>query len=113
MRESPALAILPPLLDRGAHVRAHDPKGVPEARALLPAAIDYRDDPYAALEGADALVLLTEWNEYRGLDLAEVKRRMAGRVVVDLRNVYEPRRMAAEGFEYHSIGRQAGGIGDR
>ena len=88
MREAPALAILPPLLDRGARIRAHDPKGVP-----------------AALDGADALVLMTEWNEYRGLDLDEVARRMAGRVVVDLRNVYDPEAMAARGFDYHCVGR--------
>ena len=105
MREAPALAILPPLLDRGAHVRAHDPKGVPEARSLLPNAVEYVADPYAALDGADALVLMTEWNEYRGLDLDEVLRRMAGRVVVDLRNVYDPAVMAARGFDYHCVGR--------
>ncbi len=105
MREAPALAILPPLLDRGARIRAHDPKGMPEARSLLPSAIDYCDDPYATLDGADALVLLTEWNEYRGLDLGQVRTRMAGRVVVDLRNVYDPVRMAAHGFDYHCIGR--------
>jgi UDPglucose 6-dehydrogenase len=105
MREAPALAILPPLLDRGARIRAHDPKGMPEARALLPSAVDYCDDPYSAVDGADALVLLTEWNEYRGLDLDEIRRRMAGRVVVDLRNIYDPRRMADEGFDYHCVGR--------
>jgi UDPglucose 6-dehydrogenase len=105
MREAPALAILPPLLDRGARIRAHDPKGVPEARGLLPSAVDYCDDPYSAVDGADALVLLTEWNEYRGLDLDELRRRMTGRVVVDLRNIYDPRRMADEGFEYHCVGR--------
>jgi UDPglucose 6-dehydrogenase len=105
MREAPALAILPPLLDRGARIRAHDPKGVPEARSLLPGAVEYVADPYAALDGADALVLMTEWNEYRGLDLDEVGRRMAGRVVVDLRNVYDPATMADRGFAYHCIGR--------
>lgn len=105
MREAPALAILPPLLDRGARIRAHDPKGVPEARSLLPSAVEYVADPYAALDGADALVLMTEWNEYRGLDLDEVARRMAGRVVVDLRNVYDPEAMAARGFDYHCVGR--------
>ncbi len=108
MREAPALAILPPLLDRGARIRAHDPKGVPEARSLLPGAVEYLADPYAALDGADALVLMTEWNEYRGLDLDEVARRMAGRVVVDLRNVYDPAGMAARGFDYHCVGRAGG-----
>jgi UDPglucose 6-dehydrogenase len=108
MREAPARAILPPLLDRGARIRAHDPKGMAEARGLLPAAVEYCDDPYTTLDGADALVLMTEWNEYRGLDLDEVRQRMAGRVVVDLRNVYDPRRMAAEGFDYHCVGRPRG-----
>ncbi len=105
MREAPALAILPPLLDRGAHIRAHDPKGMHEARSLLPATVDYRDDPYTTLDGADALVLLTEWNEYRGLDLKQIRSRMAGTVVVDLRNVYDPATMRAAGFDYYCLGR--------
>ncbi|WP_372717683.1 UDP-glucose/GDP-mannose dehydrogenase family protein [Immundisolibacter sp.] len=105
MREAPALAILPPLLDRGARIRAHDPKGMHEARSLLPATVEYCDDPYAALEGADAMVLLTEWNEYRGLDLRQIRSRMAGNVVVDLRNVYDPAAMRAAGFDYHCLGR--------
>jgi UDPglucose 6-dehydrogenase len=105
MREAPALAILPPLLDRGAHIRAHDPKGVHEARSLLPATVEYFDDPYTTLAGADALVLLTEWNEYRGLDLKQIRSRMAGNVVVDLRNVYNPAAMRAAGFDYHCLGR--------
>jgi len=105
MREAPALAILPALIEKGARIRAHDPKGVTEARALLPDSVVYFDDIYETLAGADALVLLTEWNAYRGLDLEEVKNRMRGNVFVDLRNVYEPDEMRAAGFSYTCVGR--------
>ena len=105
MRDAPALAILPPLVEKGARIRATDPRGVPEAKALLPDAVEYVEDVWEALDGADAVVLLTEWNVYRGLDLEEVRRRMRGRVFVDLRNVYEPEQMRALGFEYTCVGR--------
>ena len=105
MRDAPALTILPPLVERGARVRATDPRGVPEAKALLPDSVEYVEDAYEALDGADAVVLLTEWNVYRGLDLKEMRRRMRGRVFVDLRNVYEPDQMRALGFEYTCVGR--------
>jgi len=108
MRDSPALGILPTLIEKGARVRAHDPKGVDEARALLPAEVEYCDDIYATLEGADAVVLMTEWNAYRGLDLDEALKRMRGRVFVDLRNVYEPDEMRAAGFDYCCVGRGVG-----
>ena len=78
VRESPSLAILPPLVEKGARIRATDPHGIKEARAHLPDSIEYVPDVYETLEGADAVVLLTEWNAYRGLDLDEVKRRMRG-----------------------------------
>ena len=105
MRDAPALAILPPLVEKGARVRATDPRGVPEAKALLPGSVEYAEDVWEALDGADAVVLLTEWNVYRGLDLEEVRRRMRGKVFVDLRNVYEPDQMRALGFEYTCVGR--------
>jgi UDPglucose 6-dehydrogenase len=105
MREAPSLAILPKLIENGAKVRAHDPKGIAEAKTLLPASIHYVDDIYAVFDGADAAVLITEWNAYRSLDLEQVRRRMAGRVFIDLRNVYDPAQMRAAGFEYHSVGR--------
>ena len=105
VREAPSMAILPPLVKRGARVRATDPRGMEEARAHLPDSVEYFDDIYETLEGADAVVLLTEWNAYRGLDLEEVKRRMRGNVFVDLRNVYEPDPMRSAGFEYTCIGR--------
>ena len=111
MRAAPSLAILPRLMENGCRVHAHDPQGMAEARALLPAGIKYFDEIYAALEGADAVVLLTEWNAYRNLDLARLKVLLARPVFVDLRNVYEPDVMRAAGFAYHCVGRGGHGAG--
>jgi UDPglucose 6-dehydrogenase len=105
MRDAPALSILPPLMDKGAEVRAHDPQGVEEAKPLLPEALGYFDDVYQMVEGADAVVMMTEWNEYRGLHLARIKEAMRGDVFVDLRNVYGPQIMADAGFDYYAVGR--------
>lgn len=104
MREAPSLVILPALLEAGARLVAHDPEGMDGARSLLPG-IGFADGPYAALEGADAFVLLTEWDAYRALDLDRVRQIMRGRVVVDLRNVYRPEEMRRRGFAYVSVGR--------
>ena len=105
MRDAPALAILPVLLEKGARVRAHDPEGMEEAKKLLPEGIEYADGPYHAVEGADAVVLMTEWNAYRGLDLERIKSLMSGKIFVDLRNVYEPEHMREAGFDYTCVGR--------
>jgi UDPglucose 6-dehydrogenase len=105
MRDAPALSILPALIEKGAAIRAHDPQGIEEARKLLPPEVVYCHEIYETLEQADAAVLLTEWNAYRGLNLAKVKQRMRGRVFCDLRNVYEPEKMRAAGFEYVCVGR--------
>ena len=105
MRDAPSLAILPPLMDRGAQIRAHDPQGMEEAKLELPPGIHYAESIEDAIQGADAVVLMTEWNEYRGLDLGTLKESMTGNVFVDLRNVYEPESMRALGFEYSCIGR--------
>jgi UDPglucose 6-dehydrogenase len=105
MRDSPSLSILPALLDRGARVHAHDPQGMGEAREALPEGIVYCDDVYEPFTDADAVVLLTEWNVYRGLDLQRAKQVMRGRVFCDLRNVYEPAQMHAAGFDYVCVGR--------
>lgn len=105
MREAPSLFILSRLMADGAAVRAHDPKGMSEAKQLLPDGVVYCDDIYETMREADALILMTEWNVYRGLDLAQVKARMRGRVFVDLRNVYDPGRLKAAGFGYVSVGR--------
>ena len=105
MRDAPALSILPKLIENGVRVHAHDPQAMSEARAMLPESVMYFDDIYAALAGADAVVLLTEWNAYRGMDLARVRQLMRGNVFLDLRNVYEPDAMRAAGFDYHCVGR--------
>ncbi len=105
MRDSPAIAILPSLIENGALVRAHDPKGVEEAKGVLPVSIDYCEDIYETLRGADAAILMTEWNAYRGLDLDRVLAMMRGQVFIDLRNVYEPAEMRASGFDYVCVGR--------
>jgi UDPglucose 6-dehydrogenase len=104
MREAPSIPLVTGLLDMGAKVRAHDPVGMEQARKELPD-IEYCDDPYACIKGADAMVVVTEWVQYRTLDLERVKREMAQPVVVDLRNIYRPEEMAALGFTYESIGR--------
>ena len=105
MRESPSLPIISRLVGDGAVVRAFDPEGMDQARPLLPDAVVYCRDAMDAATGADALVLLTEWNEFRALSPARLAAVMRGAVVVDLRNVYDPPAMRQAGFNYHSIGR--------
>ena len=104
MREAPSIPLVTGLLDMGAKVRAHDPVGIEQARKELPD-IEYCDDPYDCVKGADAMVLVTEWVQYRALDLERVKQAMAQPVVVDLRNIYRPEEMVAHGFAYESVGR--------
>ena len=104
MRDAPSIPLVTGLLDMGAKVRAHDPVGMEMARRELPD-IEYCDDPYLCARGADALVVVTEWAQYRALDLERLKNELAHPVVVDLRNVYRPEDMAAHGFIYDSIGR--------
>ena len=106
MREAPSLSILPVLAAEGADVRAYDPAAAAEARKLLPE-VTMEADPYACVEGADALVILTEWDQFRALDLDRVRAILRQPVVVDLRNVYKPDDMAARGFTYVSVGRPA------
>ena len=106
MRDSPSLAILPVLHEAGARVRAFDPEGVEEAKKLMPE-LNYCADAYATMEGADALILVTEWNEFRALDLGRVKAQLRQPHVIDHRNIYQPEEMTAVGFTYHSIGRPA------
>ena len=105
MRDAPSLAILPALADRGAIIRAHDPAGMDEARHHLPAAIQYAASIDEAVTGADAVVLLTEWNQYRGLDLDDLRARMRGDIFIDLRNVYERELVQLHGFQYTCVGR--------
>jgi UDPglucose 6-dehydrogenase len=104
MREAPALGIIRSLLDDGATVRAYDPVAKDEAMKLLPE-IDYVDDEYTAVKGADALVFVTEWNQFRALDLLRIRDLMTTPKVADLRNIYEPEDMREMGFEYVGVGR--------
>jgi UDPglucose 6-dehydrogenase len=104
MRDAPSLVILPELVRRGAKIQAHDPVGMEEARRLMPS-LGYRDDAYEAIAGADALVILTEWNSYRALDLKRIKAIMRSPTIVDLRNIYRPDEVAQLGFRYASLGR--------
>ncbi len=104
MRESASLEVIPALKRAGAAVRAFDPEGMPEAKRLLDGVV-WCDSAYATLEGADALAILTEWNEFRALDLKRVKSLLKAPVVIDYRNIYRPEEMAAAGFRYPSLGR--------
>jgi UDPglucose 6-dehydrogenase len=105
MREAPSIALITALHDMGASVRAYDPAGMAQARAVVPGEVTYCDNAYACAEGADALVIVTEWEQFRALDLARLKQAMARPVVVDLRNIYRPEEMVRHGFTYVGIGR--------
>jgi len=104
MREAPSLDIAKLLLERGAVVRAYDPAAMDKSRAILPE-LDYRRDAYAVADGADGLIVVTEWNEFRNLDLGRVMRSMRRPVLVDGRNIYDPTGMRSLGFVYRGIGR--------
>ncbi len=107
MRDAPSVAIISRLVEEGAAIRAFDPVAVEHARPLLPDCVAYCEDAYDALQGADAVVVVTEWNEFRALSPARVRDAMRGRVVVDLRNVFDPAAMAAAGLAYQGVGRRA------
>jgi len=104
VRDAPALAILPALVRLGARVRAFDPAAMAAAGPHL-RGVEMAGDAYEAADGADGLVILTEWNQFRNLDLARVASLMRGRVLLDLRNVYEPAQVRALGFQYEGVGR--------
>ena len=106
MRESPAIPLVESLLDAGATVRAHDPKAADTARGIFGERIHYAADPYAALEGADALAVVTEWLVYRNPDFVRLVSLMNRPLIIDGRNLYEPARMRAEGIEHYGIGRR-------
>ena len=106
MRESPSLSIIPELLRAGASIQAYDPEGIPEAKKLLTGDIAWCEDSYSAMEGASALVILTEWNEFRSLNIKKVKSLLSNSLVIDLRNIYKRQDMQKYGFHYVSIGRQ-------
>ena len=104
MRDAPSLTIIPRLQDKGALVRAYDPEAMDEAKELL-TGVEYKDGPYPCIEGADALVIITEWDEFRALDLQRVKTALTAPDVIDLRNIYQPETMRKAGFNYTSVGR--------
>ncbi len=105
MRDSPSLPVVWRLAEDGARIRAFDPQGMEQARGMLPNEVEYCDNALDAAAGADVLVLVTEWNEFRALGADRLAQAMRGRVIVDLRNVYDPAAMRAAGFDYHGIGR--------
>jgi UDPglucose 6-dehydrogenase len=105
MRDAPSIPIIWRLIEDGAAVRAFDPEGMEQARTVLPAGVIYCRNALEAARGADALILITEWNEFRALAPERLREMMRDRVVVDLRNVYEPAAMRAAGFQYHGVGR--------
>ena len=105
MRDSPSISIIARLAGDGATIRAFDPEGMEQARAMLPGSVVYCRDAPDAAAGADALVVITEWNEFRALSPVKLRDTMRGRVLVDLRNVYDPIAMRQAGFDYHGIGR--------
>ncbi len=107
IRESPALPIVQGLLDRDAAVRAFDPQAMEGCKSLFPT-LTYCENAYETAEGADALVIITEWNQFRKLELDRLYQLLRQPLVIDLRNLYDPEKMAAAGFRYVSIGRPEG-----
>jgi UDPglucose 6-dehydrogenase len=106
MRDAPSLDIIPALQGGGAQIVAFDPESVEQARPLLQG-VDFAPDAYAAIDGADALVIVTEWNAFRALDLKRVKATLKSPIIVDLRNIYRPQEMRELGFAYQCVGRKA------
>jgi UDPglucose 6-dehydrogenase len=109
LRESPAMLLIDRLLEAGATVAAHDPVAAAGARETLGDRVAFAETSYEALAGADALAVMTDWNEYRNPDFRRMRDALARPVVVDARNLYDPARMAALGFHYQSIGRESVG----
>ena len=107
IRESPAILLVQALLQEGCQVAAYDPAAADRAREVLPATTEFVSDPYAAAKGADALLILTEWEEFASLDLDRLHKEMKYPIVIDGRNLYDPGAMAARGFTYYSVGRLA------
>lgn len=105
MRDSPTIPIINELIQKGAKIQAYDPAGMTQAQHYLPKEVEYKNDLYETATGADAIVLATEWNQFRNVDLDRLKGLMKGRVVVDLRNAYDPERLRGSGFQYTGVGR--------
>ena len=109
MREAPALSIIATLQDAGATVRGYDPESMDQARPLLPG-VDFAENAYACVEGADAVAILTEWDEFRALDLARIKTSLKAPILVDLRNIYPPEDARRDGFRLHQHRTPAAGV---
>jgi UDPglucose 6-dehydrogenase len=112
MREAPSIPLITALQDMGAQVRAFDPAGIEQAKLLLPN-VTFCNGPYACADGADGLVIVTEWEQFRALDLDQMKQRMACPILIDLRNIYSDEEMEKHGFLYVGIGRLASHIANR
>jgi UDPglucose 6-dehydrogenase len=107
MRESSSIPLVTALIEGGARVKAFDPVAMENAKKLLPESVEYCNDSYNTAEGADAMIIVTEWNQFRSLDMERVRSLLKQPVVVDLRNLYDPQRMKDQGFQYSSVGRAA------
>jgi len=106
MRESPSLVVISELLKRGANIAAHDPQAMENAKSIFGESIEYVDSEYKAINNSDAIIILTEWNQYRGLDLELIRKLMKGNVILDTRNLLEPERMNSLGFVLEGVGRK-------
>jgi UDPglucose 6-dehydrogenase len=104
MREAPAVDIIAALQAEGAKIRAYDPVAIHEAKKVLKH-VEFGEDTYEIMEGADALIFMTEWNQFRSLDLDKIRNLLRAPIVLDLRNIYDPQRMKEKGFQYYSVGR--------
>jgi len=107
MRDSAAIPLIEALIEDGARVKAYDPVAMENARELLPAAVEYCEDSYDAIDGADAMIIVTEWNQFRSLDIQRVRDSLKKPVIVDLLNLYDPQRMREQKISYISVGRAA------
>tara|TARA_B100001142_G_scaffold330044_1_gene395827 strand:+ start:3246 stop:4550 length:1305 start_codon:yes stop_codon:yes gene_type:complete len=105
MRDAPSLSILPALLDKGANIIAHDPEGIEEAKKLLPNSLQYGESIEEVVKDADAIILMTEWIDYREMDLELIKKMMKGDIFIDLRNIFNKKEMKSLGYKYYCIGR--------
>jgi UDPglucose 6-dehydrogenase len=111
IREAPSLVLIDNMLAEGVRLRAHDPEAMANVRAIYGDKLTYCDRPYGALEGADGLVIVTEWQEFRNPDFEVMRRLMSQKVIFDGRNLYEPKTPVGFGFTYYSIGRKTAGGG--
>jgi UDPglucose 6-dehydrogenase len=107
IRESPALFLVQALLQEGSKITAYDPAAMERTREVIPSGIDFANSAYEAAHGADALLILTEWEEFANLDLKRLRQELKYPIVIDGRNLYDPGDMAAQGFTYYSVGRAA------